>query len=104
MSQGGPSAPASLIRFGIFEVDLVSGELRRRGVKIKLQEQPFQVLVALVQHPREVVTREELQKRLWPAGIVVDFESGINKAVNRVREALGDDAENPRFVETLPQR
>jgi TolB-like protein/DNA-binding winged helix-turn-helix (wHTH) protein len=104
MNQAGVPPPASPIRFGIFEVDLISGELRKRGVRIKLQEQPFQVLAALVQHPREVVTREELQKRLWPPDIIVDFESGINKAVNRVREALGDDAENPRFVETLPQR
>ncbi len=104
MSQADPSASASPIRFGIFEVDLVSGELRKRGAKIKLQEQPFQVLVALVQRPREVVTREELQKRLWPPGIVVDFDGGLNKAVNRLREALGDDAENPRFIETLPQR
>src|SRR6266487_3374168 len=104
MNQAGPSPPASLLRFGIFEVDLVSGELRKRGVKIKLQEQPFQLLVALVQHPHDVVTREELQKRLWPPDIVVDFDSGLNKAVNRLRQALGDDAENPRFIETLPQR
>jgi len=104
MNQPGPTPPASPIRFGIFEVDLLSGELRKRGVKIKLQEQPFQVLVALIQRPGEVVSREELQKRLWPPNVVVDFESGINKAVNRVRDALGDDAENPRFIETLPQR
>lgn len=104
VNQAVPSAPGLLIRFGIFEVDLTSGELRKRGVRIKLQEQPFQVLVTLVQHPREVVTREELQKRLWPPDVVVDFDSGLNKAVNRLREALGDDAENPRFIETLPQR
>ena len=69
-----------------------------------MQEQPFQALVALIERPREVVTRDALQKRLWPGGIVVDFDSGLNKAINRVREALGDDADNPRFIETLPQR
>jgi TolB-like protein/DNA-binding winged helix-turn-helix (wHTH) protein/Tfp pilus assembly protein PilF len=104
MNQEDVTPSASPIRFGIFEVDLISGELRKRGVRIRLQEQPFQVLVALVQRPREVVTREELRKRLWPPDILVDFESGLNKAVNRLRVALGDDADNPRFVETLPQR
>ena len=92
------------ISFGIFEVDLASGELRKQGVRIKLQEQPFQALMALVERPGEVLTREELQKRLWPADTVVDFDRGLNKAINRVREALGDDADNPRFIETLPQR
>jgi TolB-like protein/DNA-binding winged helix-turn-helix (wHTH) protein/Tfp pilus assembly protein PilF len=92
------------VRFGTFEVDLASGELRKQGVRIKLQEQPFQALVALIERPREVLTREELQKRLWPADVVVDFDRGLNKAINRVREALGDDADNPRFIETLPQR
>src|SRR5258708_40064476 len=70
----------STIRFGVFEVDLNSGELRKQGVRIKLQEQPYQALVALIEHPREVVTRDELQKRLWPGGIAVDFDSGLNKA------------------------
>ncbi len=93
-----------LIRFGIFEVDVASGELRKSGVKIKLQEQPFQALIALVERPRELVTREELQKRLWPSDTNVDFDSGLNKAINRLREALGDEADNPRFIETLPQR
>lgn len=97
-------ARPSTIRFGTFEVDLKSGELRKQGVKIKLQEQPFQALVALIEHPLEVVTREELQKRLWPGDVVVEFDSGINKAINRVREALDDDADNPRFIETVPQR
>ena len=94
----------STFRFGTFEVDLKSGELRKQGVRIKLQEQPFQALVALIERPREVVTRDELQKRLWPGGIIVDFDSGLNKAINRVREALGDNADNPRFIETVPQR
>src|SRR6266404_5153181 len=97
------SAPRSPVRFGIFEVDFASGELRRQGVRIKLQEQPFQALVALLERPREVLTREELQKRLWPTN-TVDFDIGLNKAINRLREALGDDADNPRFIETLPQR
>jgi TolB-like protein/DNA-binding winged helix-turn-helix (wHTH) protein len=92
------------IRFGSFEVDLASGELRKNGERIRLQEQPFQTLVALLERPGEVLTREELQKRLWPADIVVDFDRGLNKAINRLREALGDEADNPRLIETLPQR
>jgi TolB-like protein/DNA-binding winged helix-turn-helix (wHTH) protein len=92
------------IRFGVFQVDLASGELRKGGVRIKLQEQPFQVLAALLERPHEVVTREDLQRRLWPSDVVVDFDRGLNKAINRVREALSDDADNPRFIETVPQR
>jgi len=92
------------IRFGIFEVNLAAGELRKEGVKLKLQEQPFQLLVALIERPREVLSRDDLQKRLWPSDVVVDFDRGLNKAINRLREALGDDADNPRFIETLPQR
>jgi TolB-like protein/DNA-binding winged helix-turn-helix (wHTH) protein/Tfp pilus assembly protein PilF len=92
------------IRFEDFEVDPASGELRKGGLKIRLQEQPFQALAALIEHAGEVVTREELQKRLWPEDTVVDFDRGLNKAINRVREALGDDADNPRYIETLPQR
>jgi TolB-like protein/DNA-binding winged helix-turn-helix (wHTH) protein len=94
---------ARRLRFGIFEADLSSGELRRQGVRIKLQDQPFQVLVALLERPGELVTRQELQKRLWP-DVAVDLDRGLNKAINRLREVLGDDAENPRFVETVPQR
>jgi TolB-like protein/DNA-binding winged helix-turn-helix (wHTH) protein len=90
--------------FGLFEVDIASGTLRKEGVKIKLQEQPFQALVALLERPQEILTREELQKRLWPGGTFVDFDRGLNKAINRLRDALGDDAENPRFIQTLPQR
>lgn len=92
------------IRFGIFEVDLRAGELRRQGLKVKLQEQPFQILVMLVDHPGEVVTREEVQKRLWPANTFVDFDGGLNRAMHRLREALGDSADRPRFVETLTGR
>ena len=92
------------VRFGIFEVDLQAGELRRQGFKVKLQEQPFQVLVMLLQRPGEVVTREELQKNLWPADTFVDFERGLNRTINKLREALADDSESPRFIETLPRR
>lgn len=92
------------MRFGVFEADLVSGELRKQGVRVKLQEQPFQALVALIERRGEVLTREELQKRLWPSDTNVDFDRGLNRAIARVRDALGDDAENPRFIETLPSR
>jgi Tol biopolymer transport system component/DNA-binding winged helix-turn-helix (wHTH) protein len=95
---------SSPIRFGIFEVDLQAGELRRQGLRVKLQDQPFQVLVMLLEHPGEVVTREELQKTLWPADTYVDFEGGLNRAINKLREALGDGADSPRFIETLPRR
>ena len=95
---------AGPVRFGAFEVDLRTGEVRKQGLKIKLQEQPLQVLAMLLQHPGEVVTREELQKRLWPSDTFVDFEHGLNKAINKIREALGDSAQNPRFVETVPRR
>jgi Tol biopolymer transport system component/DNA-binding winged helix-turn-helix (wHTH) protein len=94
---------ARLVRFGTFEVDLRSGELRKAGVKLKLTGQPFQVLTILLEHPGEVVTREELQNRLWP-NTFVDGDHNLNTAINKIREALGDSAENPRFVETLPRR
>ena len=96
--------PTITVRFGVFEVDLQAGELRRQGVRVKLQEQPFQLLVMLLERPGQSVTREELQKKLWPADTFVDFERGLNRAVNKLREALGDDADSPRFVETLPRR
>jgi TolB-like protein/DNA-binding winged helix-turn-helix (wHTH) protein/Tfp pilus assembly protein PilF len=92
------------IRFGIFEVDLQAGELRRQGIKVKLQQQPFEVLAMLLERPGEVVTREEIQKRLWPADTFVDFDRGLNRATNRLRESLGDEADSPRFIETLPRR
>ena len=92
------------IRFGIFEVDLEAGELRRQGLKVKLQQQPFQILAMLLECPGAVVTREELQKRLWPTDTFVDFDRGLNRATNRLRESLRDEADNPRFIETLPRR
>src|SRR5262245_25491280 len=92
------------VRFGVFEVDVSSGELRKNGVKVKLQEQPFRVLVALLQHEGEVVTREELRQELWSTDTFVDFDHSLNAAVKRLRDALDDTAENPRFIETLPRR
>ncbi len=96
--------PSEILRFGIFEVDLRAGELRRRGVKIKLQEQPFQVLAALLLRPGEIVGREELRNRNWAPDTFVDFDNSLNTAINKLREALGDSADNPRFIETLPRR
>src|SRR5882724_11541567 len=93
-----------MMQFGLFEVDLRAGELRRNGARIKLQEQPFQVLALLLQRPGDLVTREELQSRLWPADTFVDFDHSLNAAVRRLRDALGDTAENPCFVETVARR
>ena len=98
------SGSARIVSFGLFEVDFRSGELRKPGSKMRLQDKPLQILTLLLEHPGDVVTREELQKRLWPDGIIVDFEHSINTAVNRLREALGDDPEHPRYIETLPRR
>ena len=94
----------SAIRFSVFELDLKAGELRRNGSKIRLQEQPFQILVSLLEHPGEVVTREELQSKLWPANTFVDFDHSLNAAIRRLRDALGDSADTPRFVETVARR
>ena len=101
-----PTVPHTgrVAHFGVFELDLRSAELRKSGVKIRLQEQPFQVLAALLEHPGAVVTREELINRLWPDGTVVDYEHSLGTAVNKIRQALGDSADNPRFVETVPRR
>src|SRR6185503_14397517 len=92
-----------ILRFGNFEINLSAGELRKNGTKLKLTGQPFQVLSILLERPGGVVTREELQKRLWPDSFV-DFDHNLNASVNKIREALGDSAESPRFVETLPRR
>ena len=96
--------PESLIRFGAYEIDLESGELRKRGLKIKLRDQSFQVLALLLERQGKVVTRQQLQRKLWATDTFVDFERGLNKAINRLREALGDSAERPSFIETLPKR
>jgi len=95
---------SQVVRFGEFELDLRTGELRTKGQHIILQEKPFQILMALLERPGEMIAREELIKRLWPAGTFVDFDLSLNKAVNRLREALGDSAERPRFIETFPKR
>ncbi len=95
---------SEILRFGMFEVDVRAGELRKQGVRIKLQEQPFHVLTVLLQRPGEVVTREELRSQNWPADTFVDFDNSLNTAINKLREALGDSADNPRFIETLPRR
>lgn len=92
------------VRFSVFELDARSGELRKQGVKIKLQDQPLQILQILLEHPGEVITREQLQKRIWPSDTFVDFDHGLYNAVKKLREALGDVAATPRFVETLPKR
>jgi DNA-binding winged helix-turn-helix (wHTH) protein len=95
---------ANVVKFDVFEVDLRAGELYKAGRKIKLQDQPFQVLAMLLERPSEVVTRDELQKRLWPADTFVDFDHSLNTAIKKLRQALGDDKKKPRFVETLPKR
>lgn len=97
-------AAARRYRFGGFEADAATGELRRQGVRVRIHAQPFQVLLMLVERPGEMVTREEISKELWPDGTFVDYEHGVNSAVNRVREALGDKANSPRFVETLARK
>jgi len=97
-------SPAQAVRFGGFELDIRAGELRKGGRRIRLQEQPFQILLMLLEHPGEVVTREEIRKRLWPNDTIVEFEHSIGTAIMKLRQALGDDAGTQRFVETLPRR
>src|SRR5688572_32340695 len=92
------------VRFGPYEADLKTGELRKNSRVVRLQEQPFQVLAALLDRAGEIVTREELRERLWPSDSFGDFDQGLNTAINKLREALGDSAANPRFIETLPKR
>ncbi len=93
-----------LYRFGVYEADPRSGELRKNGIKLRLQEQPFQILLVLLDRPGEVVTREELRQRLWSNDTFVDFDHGLNTAINKLRDAMGDAAANPRFIETLARR
>src|SRR6185436_6947852 len=100
----GASTPPHRLRFGVFEIDRRTGEVRREGVRIKIAVQPFQILSTLVDRPGELVTREELRQRLWPADTFVDFEHSLNSAVRRLREALSDSADSPKYVETLPRR
>jgi DNA-binding winged helix-turn-helix (wHTH) protein len=93
-----------ILRFGVFEADLQSGELRKNGLKVPLQDQPFQVFATLLERPGELVTREELRRKVWPQDTFVDFDHALNTAINKIRAAMGDDADNPRFVETRPRR
>src|SRR5271169_6747233 len=103
-SNPGSNREARPLRFGVFEVDLAAGELRKNGVRIRLQEQPFQVLTTLLQNAGRVVTRDDPREKIWPADTFVDFDHSLNTAVNKIREALGDSASSPRFVETLARR
>jgi TolB-like protein/DNA-binding winged helix-turn-helix (wHTH) protein len=98
------TASGQSVRFGVYEVDLQTGELRKHGLRLRLQDKPFQILSRLLEHPGQVVTREELRKALWPADTFVDFDNSLNAAINKLREALGDSADHPRYVETLPRR
>ena len=106
MSAGVNDLPSSraLIHFGVFELDTESGELRKQGVRTRLQEQPFQILQVLLEQPGKVVTREELQRRIWPSDTFVDFDRGLYNAIKKLRESLNDSAESPRFIETLSRR
>src|SRR5947209_3965615 len=103
-----PTPPSSsemrIMRFGIFEVNLAAGELRKNGARLRLQEQPFQVLALLLERAGDLVTREELRQKLWPSDTFVDFDHSLNTAINKVREVLGDSASSPRYVETLARR
>src|SRR5713101_5157082 len=99
-----PALSYNSVRFGPFQLDLKAGELHKHGHKIHLHEQPFQVLKILLEHPGEVVTREEIRKRLWPNDTIVEFDNSINSAIKKLRLALGDSAEAPRYVETVPRR
>jgi len=96
--------PPRRYRFGVFEADAVTGELRRQGLRVRLHAQPFQLLVLLLDRPGQLLTRDEIARALWPADTFVDFDHGLNSAINRIREALGDSASNPRFVQTLSRR
>ncbi len=95
---------SGVLQFDLFEVDLRAGELHKAGRRIKLQVQPFRALEMFLEHPGEVVTREEFQRRLWPADTFVDFDHSLNTAIKKLRQALCDDAKKPRFIETLPRR
>jgi cholera toxin transcriptional activator len=99
-----PQNHSGIARFGVFELDLSAGELRKNGRKLRLQEQPFQILALLLEHAGELVTREELRQKLWAADTFVDFDHGLNTAVNKLREILGDSASSPRYIETVARR
>jgi len=94
----------SIYRFGTFELDTRSAELRKNGIKLRIQEQSYHVLLKLLEHPSEIVSREELRASIWPADTFVDFETGLNTVIKRLRETLGDSADTPKFIETIPRR
>ena len=96
--------PHTVVRFGVFEADFRSGELRRSGAKVRIQDLPFRTLRVLLDRPNEIVTREDFRQQLWPADIFVDFDRGISSAIKRLRDAIGDSAENPIFIETIERR
>src|SRR5258708_24946404 len=96
--------PRSSIRFGVFELDLQAGVLRKNGIRIRCQDQPLQILAALAERPGELVTREELQRRVWPQDTFVDFDHALHTAIKKIRAALNDDADAPRYIETVPRR
>jgi len=96
--------PSHWVRFGVFELDLRAGELRKNGLRVNLQGQPIQILALLLECPGQLVTRDELQRKLWPNDTIVEFDHSINAAIKRLREALDDSADNPRFIETLARR
>src|SRR5208337_2909050 len=96
--------PKTVVLFGVFEADLHSEELRKKGVKVRIQDLPFRALKLLLSRPNEVITREEFRQALWPADVFVDFEQGISSAVMRLRDALNDSADNPIFIETIERR
>src|SRR3974390_2077825 len=102
--RGDRADPLLRAAFGTFELDVRAGELRKHGVRVRLQEQPFQVLLMLLERPGEVVLREEIRKKLWPNGTIVEFAPSINAAIQRLRDALGDSADQPRYVETVARR
>src|SRR5436190_17705933 len=98
------TAPRHVYKFGLFEADARTGELRKQGRPLRLRGRPFDILLLLLERAGDVISRDELRQQLWPADTFVDFDHGLNSAMNRLREALGDSAENPRFIETLPRR
>ena len=92
-----------LVRFGVFDLDTKAGQLSKNGIRVRLSQQPLQVLSVLVEHPGEVVSRKDLYKLLWPSDIFVDFDHGLNKSIQKLRDALGDSPESPRYIETIPR-
>src|SRR5262252_5454507 len=100
----GLASPARFVRFGPFQLDVRSAELRRNGVKVRVPDQSIKVLTMLVQNPGEIVTREQLHQKLWPNGTIVEFDNSLNAAIRRLREAMEDSADAPQYIETLPRR